>query len=78
MYVQAECHCLRRVCLPLSHDGTGAAPKWGQAKSLDIIARDGAVYLAIECKKAREQSLTFLRPEGLQHTGVSPSAHYQG
>jgi hypothetical protein len=36
----------------------------GETQFLDLIATNGNLYLTIECKKTRKESLTFLRPTG--------------
>jgi hypothetical protein len=36
---------------------------------IDLIASCGTVVLVVECKKAQERSLLFLRPVGLETTG---------
>ena len=36
---------------------------------LDAVATNGRIVLPVECKKSSQESLTFLRPLGLQNTG---------
>jgi len=42
----------------------------GQDQFVDLIASRGGVVLVIECKKAQESSLLFLRPLGGETTGI--------
>jgi hypothetical protein len=41
----------------------------GDDESIDVIANCGTVVLVVECKKAQERSLLFLRPLGHEATG---------
>ena len=41
----------------------------GDDQFLDLVATNGKLFLAIECKKTRKDILTFLRPLGHSHTG---------
>lgn len=60
-----------------------AAPQWrvlsseypwqtanGETHFLDLVATNDVIYLTIECKKTRKETLTFLRPLGGQNTGL--------
>ena len=42
----------------------------GDDQFLDIVATNGVLSVCIECKKTRKETLTFLRPLGLSHTGI--------
>lgn len=42
----------------------------GDGQFLDIVATNGVMFLAIECKKTRKEVLIFLRPLSLSHTGL--------
>jgi hypothetical protein len=42
----------------------------GETHFLDLVATNGRMYLAIECKKTRKDIFTFLRPIGAQTTGL--------
>jgi hypothetical protein len=42
----------------------------GEDQFVDLIANCGCVVLVIECKKAQERSLSFLRPVGRETTGL--------
>lgn len=41
----------------------------GDDQFLDLVATNGKLFLTIECKKTRRDTLTFLRPVGHSHTG---------
>jgi len=43
----------------------------GDGQFLDLVATDESLFLTIECKKTRKEILTFLRPLGHLHTGLS-------
>lgn len=41
----------------------------GEGRFLDLVADNGTFFLTIECKKTTKDTLIFLRPLGLAHTG---------
>jgi hypothetical protein len=46
----------------------------GKDEFIDLLAYCGTVVLVIECKKAQERALVFLRPVGANSTGMVTSA----
>jgi hypothetical protein len=47
----------------------------GEDQFIDLVAAYGCVVLVIECKKAQDRGLLFLRPVGAETTGlVTPLA----
>lgn len=66
----------------VEHEIVARQPRWrllgseypwrdpdGRDQFADVVANRDALVPVIECKKAAERSLLFLRPLGLEHTG---------